>query len=202
MQLMSKKALLDLFFETVHTHPSRIAIRWREGVLSYAQLAKFVEQIASAIAACTEEGPIAIQQSRSPLLVASLLGAWMAGRPFVALDPRHPAFRRQHIIEEAMPAMVLTDADFQRITTGDGGLTELVPHETDIAYILYTSGSTGTPKGISLTDRGVAALVAWAHARYTSDELACVLASTTITFDLSIFEIFVPLTCAQSLYLV
>ena len=62
----------------------------------------------------------------------------------------------------------------------------------NLAYVLFTSGSTGTPKGVALRHAGAAALVAWAAGAFAADELAGVLASTSLGFDLSVFELFVP----------
>jgi amino acid adenylation domain-containing protein len=62
-----------------------------------------------------------------------------------------------------------------------------------LAYLIYTSGSTGRPKGVAITHASAVRLVAWAGAAFERSELAGVLASTSINFDLSVFEIFVPL---------
>ena len=64
----------------------------------------------------------------------------------------------------------------------------------NVAYLIYTSGSTGRPKGVALEHRSLVALVQWAGDVYAAEELAGVLASTSICFDLSLFEIFVPLS--------
>jgi amino acid adenylation domain-containing protein len=64
----------------------------------------------------------------------------------------------------------------------------------NLAYVIYTSGSTGTPKGVAIEHRNAVALLHWATSVFTNDELAGVLASTSICFDLSIFELFVPLS--------
>src|SRR5262249_34907440 len=58
---------------------------------------------------------------------------------------------------------------------------------------IYTSGSTGKPKGVAITHRNAVALLAWARASYSRQELSRVLAATSICFDLSIFELFAPL---------
>ncbi len=60
--------------------------------------------------------------------------------------------------------------------------------------MLFTSGSTGRPKGVAIEHRSVAALIGWAEQVFTPEELAGVLFSTSICFDLSIFELFVPLS--------
>ena len=69
---------------------------------------------------------------------------------------------------------------------------ELAPE--NLAYVIYTSGSTGKPKGVAITHRGASVLVDWATQAFGKDDLSGVLASTSICFDLSVFEIFVPLS--------
>ena len=63
-----------------------------------------------------------------------------------------------------------------------------------MAYLIYTSGSTGVPKGVAIPHGSALRLVEWALARYSAAELAGVLFSTSTSFDLSIFELFVPLS--------
>ncbi|HJS23707.1 MAG TPA: amino acid adenylation domain-containing protein [Pyrinomonadaceae bacterium] len=64
-----------------------------------------------------------------------------------------------------------------------------------LAYVLYTSGSTGRPKGVAITHRSAVAMLHWALTAYTPAQLAGVLASTSICFDLSVYELFAPLSC-------
>ncbi|MFD6285591.1 non-ribosomal peptide synthase/polyketide synthase [Streptomyces sp. NPDC060205] len=61
------------------------------------------------------------------------------------------------------------------------------------AYVIYTSGSTGRPKGVVVTHRSVAALAAWAQERFGPRRLAHVVASTSLNFDVSVFEMLCPL---------
>jgi amino acid adenylation domain-containing protein len=63
-----------------------------------------------------------------------------------------------------------------------------------LAYLIYTSGSTGEPKGVAITHRSAVALVRWAWKVFPAEDLSGVLAATSIAFDLSVFEIFVPLS--------
>jgi len=63
-----------------------------------------------------------------------------------------------------------------------------------LAYVIYTSGSTGQPKGVAIEHRNTVNLLYWAKSIYGSSELAGVFASTSICFDLSVFELFVPLS--------
>jgi amino acid adenylation domain-containing protein len=71
----------------------------------------------------------------------------------------------------------------------------------NLAYVIYTSGSTGKPKGVAIQHRSVAAFVKWASGVFSPEELEGVLASTSICFDLSVFELFVTLSLGGSVIL-
>ena len=81
-----------------------------------------------------------------------------------------------------------TEPTRRRVRSGD-------PHGGDnLAYLIYTSGSTGRPKAAAIRHLSAVALLAWARTVFGDDELSGMLASTSICFDLSVFEIFLPLT--------
>jgi amino acid adenylation domain-containing protein/non-ribosomal peptide synthase protein (TIGR01720 family) len=71
----------------------------------------------------------------------------------------------------------------------------------DLAYVIYTSGSTGTPKGVMISHRSACALLRWAHEAFGVAALSRTLASTSVSFDLSVFELFAPLTCGGAVVL-
>ena len=70
-----------------------------------------------------------------------------------------------------------------------------------LAYVIYTSGSTGRPKGVAIEHRSAVALVGWAREEFSPEQLSGVLASTSVCFDLSVFEIFVTLACGGTIHL-
>jgi amino acid adenylation domain-containing protein len=71
----------------------------------------------------------------------------------------------------------------------------------NLAYVIYTSGSTGRPKGVAIEHASAHTFLRWAHETFTREELAGVLASTSVCFDLSVFELFAPLTRGGSVIL-
>lgn len=86
-----------------------------------------------------------------------------------------------------------------RSTAADLGGSRSTP--ADLAYVIYTSGSTGQPKGVAIEHRSANAFIAWALSVFTPADLAGTLASTSICFDLSIFELFAPLSCGGTVIL-
>ena len=127
------------------------------------------------------------------------------------VDPAYPADRIAFILADAKAPVLLTESTLETIRHPEGAhlvfldsswdQTALPRRENpcsgvkpaDLAYVIYTSGSTGQPKGVALEHRNAVALICWAKNVFTTGELAGVLASTSICFDLSVFEIFVPL---------
>ncbi len=141
-------------------------------------------------------------------LVASLLAVLEAGAAYVPLDPSYPAERVAFMCEDARVAVLISrPALAERLPAGLWTLVEpttlfappapgsaAVPADpANLAYLIYTSGSTGRPKATAIEHRQAAALVAWARAEFTADDLTGVLFATSVCFDLSVFELFVPL---------
>src|SRR5262249_60922207 len=84
-----------------------------------------------------------------------------------------------------------------------GALGEVAggPLPGNLAYVIYTSGSTGRPKGVAIEHATAVVFIEWARSVFSAEELAGVLAATSICFDLSIFEIFVPLASGGAVVL-
>src|SRR5262249_4825478 len=121
-------------------------------------------------------------------------------------DLAYPAERQRFIVADsgatiALTAERLSAAAAEIARESDRDLPgELSPRH--LAYLIYTSGSTGKPKGVAIEHRSVLAFLEWARDFYTPAELATVLASTSVCFDLSVFELFVPLSWGGSVRLV
>jgi len=165
------------------------------------------------------EVPVGVFLERSPELVVALLGVLRAGGAYVPMDPAYPRERLATMIEDSRMPLVVTGAGLgERLPAGSGVRTveidalESVPAAEDgtalagleeggppvgpdaLAYVIYTSGSTGRPKGVMITHRSASALIDWAGVAFGPDELSDVLAATSVCFDLSVFELFAPLS--------
>ncbi len=105
------------------------------------------------------------------------------------------------LVSDTRIERVCLDRDWCDIEKESGENLENEATADRLAYVIYTSGSTGRPKGVGIEHRNAVSFLTWAHSVFTRDEFLGVLASTSICFDLSVFEIFAPLTCGGTVIL-
>ncbi len=196
--------------------PEKSAVASEHRKLTYRDLDQRSDAIAAALAAggFGRGSIVGVCMQRTPDLIAALFGVLKAGAAYVPLDPDYPSERLAFIARDAAIRVVLTDSDRLAFDATDdltllevGKLPDAVfsaayaCDPADLAYIIYTSGSTGRPKGVAITHGNAAARMQWAANNFTADELTGVLASTSVCFDLSIFEIFGTLSCGGQVVL-
>jgi amino acid adenylation domain-containing protein len=102
--------------------------------------------------------------------------------------------RLASVVPEGIAHVLLLDRDWDGISRHSPDDLKGGVDEDNLAYVIYTSGSTGRPKGVAITHRSAVTLLHWAREHFTPYDLEGVLASTSICFDLSVFELFVPLS--------
>ncbi|WP_424188063.1 amino acid adenylation domain-containing protein [Actinokineospora sp. G85] len=205
------------FERTAAQRPDAPAV-WHDGrELGYAALAARVGAIQTALhaAGVAPGDSVGVCLRRTPDLVAALHAVLRAGAAYVPLDPAYPRERLAFIAEDSGCALVLVEPDTRGVLPEGGApvldtaalpgadLPAAVPVEPErVAYLIYTSGSTGRPKGVAIPHRAMRAFLGWAAAHFTGEDLAVVLASTSVCFDLSVFELFLPLSVGGSVRLV
>jgi amino acid adenylation domain-containing protein len=147
------------------------------------------EEIAERLrAAGIERGDlVAVSMERSDAMLAALLGIWKAGAAYLPLDPSYPPDRVDYILTDADAAAILTDDGIERLAGHTSRRAD------GLAYVLYTSGSTGKPKGVAVTREALAILIECMRRHLEIAETDVFLALTTIAFDISAVELFVPL---------
>ena len=210
--------IYDWFGAQVERTPDAVAVIWQDQQLRYRELDRRAAHLARQlqVAGVGPEVAVGLCVDRSPDLVVSVLAIMRAGGAYVALDPGYPAKRLAAMLEDARPPVVVTQRrlvdrlplhgariicidDLPEVDVPPLAPVALCP--ANLAYVIYTSGSTGRPKGIAITQGSVVALIAWAGRVFTPAELAGTLASTSICFDLSVFELLVPLAYGGAIIL-
>jgi amino acid adenylation domain-containing protein len=165
--------------------------------LTYEELNRRANQLAHHLRrlGVGPEVRVGVRLGRTPDLVVSLLAVLKAGGAYVPLDPAYPE-ERLALMQEDSGAAVVIDPKMQweRIATCEGANLRPLARPGNLAYLVYTSGSTGRPKAVGIEHRSAAVLVRWARGAFSPEELSGVLASTSAAFDLSVFELFAPLS--------
>ncbi|HEX5720085.1 MAG TPA: amino acid adenylation domain-containing protein, partial [Thermoanaerobaculia bacterium] len=177
--------------------PEAVAVEGAGESVTYRELAGRAGQLAAHLRALGvgPEVPVAVRLERTPDLVVALLAVLEAGGAYVPIDPAYPRDRQEYILADAGAPVLLTRELLGSLPQETGDVVAVPPGPDNLAYVLYTSGSTGWPKGVAVRHRSAVALVRWARQLFPADDLSGVLAATSVCFDLSVFELFVPLAC-------
>ncbi|MEG4342269.1 amino acid adenylation domain-containing protein [Microcoleus sp. A003_D6] len=207
-------AIHQLFESQVERTPDAVAVVFEEQQLTYRYLNVKANQLAHYLRSLEvkPEVLVGICVERSFDMIVGILGILKAGGAYVPLDPTYPHERLAFMLEDSSVPVLLTQARLvkslpkhqARIVCLDTDW-EIIERQSEanlisevkldnLAYVIYTSGSTGKPKGVAIEHRNAVALLDWAKQVFNPDDLAGVLASTSICFDLSVFELFVPLS--------
>jgi amino acid adenylation domain-containing protein len=216
------KCLHHLLEEQAARTPEEVAVSCGGQQLTYAELNQQANQLAHYLRTlgAGPETRVAICLERSLRTVVALLGVLKAGAAYVPLDPAYPQDRLNYMLGDSDASLLVTESKFIELGRSLAGRVVLLDndwplitgesHENprvkmdqeNLAYVIYTSGSTGRPKGVAICHRSAVAFLSWAQQVFNRDELTGVLASTSICFDLSVFEIFVPLSCGERVIMV
>jgi amino acid adenylation domain-containing protein len=205
--------LLHQWFEAqVDRTPDSLALQFADQQFTYRELNEKANQVAHHLRSLGvgPETRVGIMLTRSPLMLMGLLAVLKAGGAYVPLDPNYPQERLSFMLADAEVRVLVTEEhllaglptvqakvlalDIEWPVHCSTANLESIANRENLAYVIYTSGSTGTPKGVAITHRSASVFVAWSISFFTNERLQSVLASTSINFDLSVFELFVPLS--------
>ena len=214
--------LPEWFEEQARRTPQAVAAVCGERRLSYGELDQSSNRLARYLRKL-QVGPetrVGICLERNLEMLVGVLGILKAGGAYVPLDPEYPQERNRDMLVDSGASMLLTsesaegrvgDIEIRRVRVD--GEREAIEQESsarlrsmlspeNLSHVIYTSGSTGKPKGVMIRHSSVVVLVDWALQVFEERSLAAVLASTSLCFDLSVFELFVPLCCGGSTVIV
>ncbi|MBH1393643.1 enterobactin synthase subunit F [Stenotrophomonas maltophilia] len=210
---LPETTLVELLQQGMDRDPHAPALVFGDTTLDYATL----EARSFALAAQLRGmgvGPgsvVAVALPRSLELVLALVAVLRAGAAYLPLDLAHPDERLARILASAQPVCVLAAPD---VSVRMAGVPVLAPEQwtalsfaapwadpapSDAAYVIYTSGSTGEPKGVVVEHRAIVNRLLWMREHYGIGADDRVLQKTPATFDVSVWEFFLPLLCGATL---
>jgi amino acid adenylation domain-containing protein len=202
------------FFATAAHAPDRPAVITPDRTVGYGELAARAHGIAARLARAGV-GPnelVAVAMEKGWEQCAAVLGVLAAGAAYLPIDPDLPDERIRFLLSHAETRAVLTQArvlaagpdrfgaertvlavdELPADGTGGAGLDRRTTPD-DLAYVIFTSGSTGVPKGVMINHRGALNTVADVNERFGIGADDRVLALSSLSFDLSVYDVFGPL---------
>ena len=212
----------ELIAQQAQARPDRTALVFGTQRMSYGELNACANQLARHLLAqgVQRDDRVGIAAERSLDMLVGLLAIMKTGAAYVPLEPTLPADRLQYMIEDsglqllvlqpkfrndlraALPAsgnirMVLLDGtDWAQASTENPSVPV---HRNGLAYVMYTSGSTGKPKGVGNRHVSLFNQLVWMEALFQSGGNDVVLQKTPYSFDVSLLELFWPLTNGSTL---
>jgi|GEM_PF-166635 len=214
----AQDALHTAFETQVARTPEAPAVICGSESLSYQDLNERANRLARYLTklGIGPETRVGVCLERGTETIAAMLAVLKAGGAYVPLDPKYPAERLSYMLGDSQAKVLITETFLlQHLPPFAGAVVELDSQRAEIAamssqnpavsispanlaYVIYTSGSTGKPKGVAICHSSAVAFLHWCRETFLPEELYRVLASTSICFDLSVFEIFAPLSCGGS----
>ncbi|MEV7831054.1 amino acid adenylation domain-containing protein [Streptomyces subrutilus] len=217
------RTVLDLVRAQAAATPDAIAVSTTGRHLCYRELLARVDQLAAALRAdgVRPGDLVALHLDRTADLPAALLAVLATGAAYLPLDPGYPAERLALVLRDSGAVLVLADREpapavaaaapavlrlpapsAQDPARGPAAAApRTAPGPDDVAYVLYTSGSTGRPKGVAVGHRALVNLLTSFADRLDSDPRHAWLGLTSLSFDISALELYLPLITGGRLVL-
>jgi L-proline---[L-prolyl-carrier protein] ligase len=214
----------ELVREQARRSPGRLAVSGPDGQLTYGELDREANALASFLAArgVRPGDRVALWLPKSTRAVAVMQAVLRLGAAYVPVDPLGPVLRTVRVVQDCTPRVVVTTAEYAGRLRQHGirgavpcpeGLmgTDSFPDPGgddpggdpgDLAYILYTSGSTGAPKGVCLSHRNALAFVDWAATEIDAGQADRFANHAPFHFDLSVLDLYAAFQVGASVHLI
>ncbi|MCH2094782.1 MAG: LLM class flavin-dependent oxidoreductase [Rhodobacteraceae bacterium] len=195
------------FEAQVAATPNATALVFEDQRLTYAQLNARANRAAHVLQGMGVKPDmiVGLCTRRSVDMVVGALAILKAGGAYLPMDPGYPSDRLEHFVADSGAAILVTqsgvtlpdheaqvlmlDDDCRIDAASDANLAD-TSEPGDLAYLIYTSGSTGKPKGVMIEHRNVANFYAGMDQRVAHDPAGTWLAVTSLSFDISVLELF------------
>jgi len=207
------ETILNLFRKQVSLNPLATAVCADNRTLTYEELDRLSDRFANQLIEdyqIVANDIVGVILERNDWLIISILGILKSGAAFIPIDPDYPADRKAAILTSSRSKLLVSEAyyvlenDFYDGTVFIADLefdehkypqmpTLKLARSCDLAYVIYTSGSTGDPKGVMIEHAALLNYISWAVKKYARGEKRNCPLYTSISFDLTITSIFIPL---------
>lgn len=204
-----------LLADAAAAHADSIALEFAGGALRYHEVSAIVTDLATQLRrlGAGPETVVALQLPRCPEMVFAILATIDCGAAYLPIDPELPEARIDTIVATAQPTVIVRPGSHERAgDTWEYGSFRLTlaaaggpraaarePHPRDVAYVIFTSGSTGVPKGVMVEHRSIVNRLVWMRDAIAFDADDRVLQKTPYSFDVSVWEFFLPLISGATL---
>ncbi|WP_076585068.1 non-ribosomal peptide synthetase [Vibrio ostreicida] len=218
----SDKSVASLFEDQVVATPDAPAVTFGDRTLSYRELNQRANYLAAQLQqqGVAEDALVGVYLERSLSMLVALLAVLKSGGAYVPLDPTYPADRIEGMLRHSQPQVVVTtqqrrsdlpestpcvliadEVDNAVLAAGQENPKRRHASSHDLAYVIYTSGSTGEPKGIAVENRSVVNFLSSMAREPGIASHDRLLAVTSISFDIHVLELYLPLLSGAHLVL-
>lgn len=209
-----KRDVVSIFEEQVENNKENIAIYENEKHVTYEQFHKRTNQLALFLETLgvVPNDNIVIMSKRSIKLLEGIYGVLKSGACYVPIDTSYNTERIKYILGDCKAKYILADEMYESIKEYDNviiidnnigksndGRIKIKHKLSDNAYIIYTSGTTGNPKGVIISHESLVNYVSFGSKKYFGKEKVCMPLFTSISFDLTVTTIFIPLLTGNTI---
>ncbi len=219
LEYPKQKTLVQLFKEQVEKSKNMIAVKCGKNEITYDELDKKSNYLSNKLLqkGIKPGNVIGINLNRSIELIIAMLATLKVGGIYMPMYIGYPKERLEYMLKNSDAKMLIYNKEnnldfcgikekvtsFKTILEENKQIKEIMATPDDIAYIIYTSGSTGKPKGVQIEHKNLINFIYTFKNYYNNDitQKDKFLASTNISFDVSIWEIFLPILNGSTLVL-
>jgi amino acid adenylation domain-containing protein len=218
---LQDQCIHQLFETQVEQTPEAVAVVFEQEQLTYQELNNRANQLAHYLQdlGVKPDELVGICVERSLEMIVGILGIFKAGGAYVPLDPDYPPERLAYILSDSQVSLLLTQRRLTKklpehkaqiifLEQTEQAIAEYPPENLvntvstgNLAYVIYTSGSTGKPKGVMIEHGGLYNLAKSQVEMFGLGSHSRVLQFASLSFDASIWEIFMALGVGATLYL-
>lgn len=221
LEFAKNKTLIDIFEMTVFNNPDNIAVIFQNSTLTYHELNEQSNLVASNLLnlGIKKGDTVGVCLNRCPDLLICIWAILKIGAIYMPMYVDYPNDRLMYMLENSNSKLLISDSctinrfkNFNGLKQSISNIKSNIHYEfyinntispDDIAYIIYTSGSTGKPKGVQISHKNLINFI-YVFTHYFNNNISntdSLLASTNISFDVSIFELFMPILNGAKLVL-